>query len=224
MSKTSDRRTLFGVAWLAWLLVILIVAASTIAGYRLAVANRDRDAARAETGAVAGQSQELVECVKGPQIDCRAEAAQVEKTIDDVAAGSPGPTGAQGSQGSTGVQGIQGPTGPQGPRGLMGQVGPRGIPGDNGEDGPPGPVGAVGPPGQQGATGDIGPAGPAGSAGADGQPGSPGRDGTDGAPGRGIETVDCDPVTEQFVVTYTDSTTQLVEGSDCVAGDALITP
>lgn len=60
--------------------------------------------------------------------------------------------------------------------------------------------------GADGAKGDPGPAGPAGP------PGEP------GGPGRGVTAVSCDAATEAFVVTYTDGTTQAVEGSDCVAG------
>lgn len=57
-----------------------------------------------------------------------------------------------------------------------------------------------------GATGPEGPEGPAGAAGAD------------GLPGRGVTSVTCDQTTEEFVVTYSDGTTQPVTGSDCVAG------
>lgn len=95
------------------------------------------------------------------------------------------------------------------------------APGRDGNDGAEGTKGEAGP---QGPRGETGPQGPAGVDGAPGQPGADGSDGADGIdgapgdPGRGIASMSCDTDTQMFVVTYTDGTSQSIEGSDCVAG------
>lgn len=78
-------------------------------------------------------------------------------------------------------------------RGAEGAEGSDGAAGLDGADGAPGPKGDTG---ERGPQGEQGPAGPA------------------GADGRGIQSVTCEG--GQFVVTYTDGTTQTVAGSSCV--------
>lgn len=80
-------------------------------------------------------------------------------------------------------------------RGAAGDDGSSGTPGAAGQDGTDG---APGPKGDKGDTGERGPEGPAGPAGSD---------------GRGIQSVTCEG--GQFVVTYTDGTSQPVAGSSC---------
>lgn len=225
MSKTSDRRRLLlGLTSTHWALITAIVFGSVMGGIAIASLWGDRDAARQDADAVAGRSQQLVECVRDVTTDdCRAEADDVEETIDDVKAGDPGPAGddgadgqagtdgddgAAGDDGQNGVDGQDGARGPRGQQGFIGPVGPDGPPGRDGDDGASGQDGAQGPAGQ---AGDPGPRGPAG------EPGAPGAAGQDGTPGRGVESVSCDPGTERFVVHFTDGTAQPVEGSDCVA-------
>lgn len=99
--------------------------------------------------------------------------------------------------------GIQGPTGPQGPPGPQGPRGDTGITGGTGIPGPSGPAGADGTPGPAGPVGPQGDTGPAGPAGADGKD------------GRGVSSVTCDTGTGEFVIHYTDGTTQAVTGSEC---------
>lgn len=220
MSKTSDRR-LLGLNSTHWALIAAIVFGSVMAGIAIASLWGDRDAAREDADAVAGRSQQLVECVRDVTTDdCRAEADDVEETIDDVKAGDPGPAGDDGADGQAGVDGVDGDDGqdgidgqdgargPRGPQGFIGPVGPDGPPGRDGDDGATGQDGAQGPAGQ---TGDPGPRGPAG------EPGASGPAGQDGTTGRGVESVTCNPETERFVVRFTDGTSQPVEGSDCVA-------
>lgn len=220
MSKTSDRPGPLGLGSTHWALIAAIVFGSVMGALAITFALDDRDAARQEAGVIAGQSQQLAACVKDPATDdCVKKAEEVEQTIDEAdvtpIAGPPGPPGADGQDGTDGLDGFdgeQGPRGPRGPRGFIGPVGPSGVPGEVGADGQSGPQGPAGPTGEPGARGADGEPGAAGEA---GQAGPPGQD---GAPGRGIRSVSCDPESERFVVTYTDGTSEPVEGSDCVAG------
>jgi hypothetical protein len=67
----------------------------------------------------------------------------------DGAVGPPGPVGAVGPKGSDGAVGPPGPEGPAGSKGADGAVG---LPGAEGAVGPRGADGAVGPPGPTGGT------------------------------------------------------------------------
>lgn len=116
----------------------------------------------------------------------------------------------------------EGPPGPEGP------VGPPGPPGANGKDGEDGldsnvagPQGIPGPastiPGPAGADGEDGLDGSNGTDGADGEdstvpgpPGAQGDPGPAGSDGRGIQSVSCTNGNDEFVITYTDGTTQTV--------------
>lgn len=173
---SRTRRLIFGMPPLGVALVVLIATTALMSGIAIALLMQDRDVARNERDAVAGQSQELVDCVRDPDTtDCAAEAEELDDTIDEVAQGDPGPAGAQGPVGPQGLQGAAGQTGPQGPRGFIGPVGPAGPPGDDGDAGSAGAVGQQGPQGEPGATGPAGEPGPPGPA---GDPGQDGRDGT----------------------------------------------
>ncbi len=113
--------------------------------------------------------------------------------------------------------GAAGPAGPVGPVGAAGRDGRDGVNGRNGRDGRdgrPGADGASGTDGLDGTAGESGPTGPAGPQGPPGVDGKDGRDGVDGEDGRGIDRTDC--IDGQWVVTYTDGTTQPVSGSSCV--------
>lgn len=92
---------------------------------------------------------------------------------------------------------------------CRGKTGPTGVPGGTGQTGQDGPTGAAGPAGPPGEAGPAGPQGPVGPA---------GPQGPKGEPGRGIERTDC--IDGQWVVTYTDGTTQPVAGSSCVVTPA----
>jgi len=126
---------------------------------------------------------------------------------------------------------------PAGPRGVPGDTGPSGAAGTNGTDGTDGRgIASAALDGCElvltftdGTTRRLGPiCGPKGEPGAEGATGPEGPEGPAGPPGpegRGVTAVDCDPVTEQFVVTYTDGTQQPVAGSDCIApGPPISTP
>lgn len=82
------------------------------------------------------------------------------------------------------------------------------VPGPAGRDGRDGKS-VKGPPGES-ITGPPGESitGPAGPAGADGQPG---KDGTNGQDGRGISSMSCQ-ADGTWLITYTDGTTQTVDG------------
>lgn len=222
MSRTSEARA---VRRRMWAIIALVAISGLAGGYSLANALDERDAARAEAGAIAGQSGELVECVNGPQVDCSAEADRLEEAVENAdaipgpagAAGLPGIAGLDGRDGVDGEDGAIGPRGPQGPRGLPGVPGARGVAGQDGEDGVNGVDGAPGVDGAQG------PPGPAGEPGARGPAGETGATGPAGSDGRGIQSVECDTATEQYVVTYTDGTRQSIDGSDCVA-NTLVDP
>lgn len=134
-----------------------------------------------------------------------------------------GPQGAQGIpgvQGPQGPQGFQGAMGPQGEQGLPGKLGPKGETGATGatgaagEDGATGADGAAGPAGADGAAGPAGPPGPAGADGATGPAGADGAAGAKGDTGNGVASILCSanggPDIE-FLITYTDGTTQTVE-------------
>jgi hypothetical protein len=181
MSTTSDRpRRPLGLSPSTWALVVAIVLGMVGAGIAVGLALRDRDDARQDADAVAGQSRQLVECVRDPATDdCTEEAKQVESTIGDVKAGDPGRAGADGTDGvdgqdgADGATGPRGPQGPRGPRGFIGPVGPAGVDGTDGTAGTDGaagtagetgPTGPQGPAGDRGPTGDTGPAGPPGTA------------------------------------------------------------
>ena len=223
---------IIGVVILSWLLTI---------GSLLYAWNSSREDAQAGTN-FAEQVRTACEddVVNTEEIEriCAGAQAVVDQTDVEPAQGP------RGEQGPPGPQGIQGPEGDQGPRGFTGDEGPRGFRGPIGAVGRTGDVGAPGPvgePGSDGADGSdglngqdgaTGPAGPKGEKGDKGDKGDPGAPGADGAPGangadgatgpagpegRGISSVGCDPETEQFVITYTDGSTQLVEGSDCIA-------
>lgn len=212
MSKISDQRLILGMTRMGFVLVVMIVIAGVLFGVTVGLLLDRADQAEQSRDAVAGQSQQLVECVRDPATaDCEEEAAEVEQTIEDVDPPMPGPAGADGSDGldgqdgTDGVDGTDGERGPRGQRGFIGPVGPGGQPGTDGLDGLDGGQGPVGP------TGEPGPRG------TDGSPGAPGQDGPPGADGRGIRSMSCEPDTQRFVVTYTDGTSEPVEGSDCVA-------
>lgn len=105
-------------------------------------------------------------------------------------------------------------TGDRGPGPTLGQVAVaiqnycvangecRGIAGLNGDDGSRGEGGPAGSDGQTGATG---------STGTDGKDGKDGADGTNGSDGRGIASMSCGD-DGAWTITYTDGTTETVEG------------
>ncbi|GEP40470.1 hypothetical protein NPS01_41330 [Nocardioides psychrotolerans] len=79
----EKRRLILGMQPMGIVLVALIALTSGIA---IALLLDGRDTAHTERDVVAGQSQELVDCVKDPDTpDCDPEADQVEETIDEVA-------------------------------------------------------------------------------------------------------------------------------------------
>ncbi len=149
--------------------------------------------------------------------DNAALAAQV-RSLGGKPVAEPKP-GARGDQGPPGPQGPQGPPGiqgPPGPIGITGQsprclleptrcVGPKGAVGSQGTQGSQGDTGATGAKGDQGVPGVDG------KDGADGAPGADGKDGVDGKDGRGIASVACQQ-DGTWLFTYTDSTTQTVDG------------
>lgn len=175
MTLTTSRRLPFGMTGAATALVVLITITAATSGLAIGLLLDRADQAEESRDAVAGQSQQLVECVRDPDTDCEQEADAVEETIDG-ATGEPGPQGVEGPAGPQGVQGPTGATGAQGPRGFIGPRGPAGVAGAAGDDGstgtpgPPGPAGPPGPSGDPGATGEPGqdgepgPAGPPGTA------------------------------------------------------------
>lgn len=220
MKSDHRRRLLFGMTPVSVACVALIVVLAASSGVAIGLLMRDREAAQSQAGAVAGQSQQLVDCVRDPSnVDCEAEAAKVEKTIDDVGAGEPGPPGATGQNGTNGATGPSGVDGQAGRDGTDGARGPRGF---IGPIGPNGLAGAAGADGQNGAQGPAGAPGEAGAPGPAGDPGAPGADGRDGTDGRGIAALTCDQDSQRFVVTYTDGSSEPVDGSDCVAGGGLL--
>ena len=113
----------------------------------------------------------------------------IDRRVERVGQGPPGPQGARGSQGVRGPQGERGPQGVTGARGPQGQRGPQGATGARGaqgQRGPQGATGARGPQGQrgpQGATGPQGERGPQGVTGAIGPQGQRGPQGATGATG-----------------------------------------
>jgi hypothetical protein len=155
--------------------------------------------------------------------DTAALAAQVrELGGQPVAAAKPGQ---RGDQGPPGPQGPQGSPGPQGPPGAPGSPGPVGVPGQSprcllepskcagpkGSAGQQGEQGKTGAPGKDGAVGPAGPAGPQGEPGPAGPQGPQGEAGPQGVTGRGISSMACQD-NGQWLITYTDSTTQTAEG------------
>jgi hypothetical protein len=227
-SEAKSPRRPLGLSSAVWALVACITLGMVAGGFAIYLLLGDRDDAREsstdarkDADAVAGQAAELVECVNDPattQSDCEDKAAAVETIIKAAKDGAPGVAGPPGSDGQDGLDGADGSNGQdgrtvRGPRGFIGPVGPNGAPGSDGQDGSDGAsvVGPPGPAGPPGATGETGSKGDTGAAGSDG------KDGADGEPGRGVRSVDCDPDTQQFVVTFSDDTTQVVDGSDCVA-------
>ena len=108
-------------------------------------------------------------------------------------------------------------TGDRGPGPTLGQVAVaiqnyciangecRGITGLHGVDGAQGEGGPAGSDGQTGATGSTG------TDGKDGANGKDGADGTNGSDGRGIASMSCAD-SGQWVITYSDATTETVEG------------
>jgi len=126
------------------------------------------------------------------------EVPPPEQRVDELPdIARPGPVGPAGAAGAAGPQGPRGFPGLPGRDGLPGGVGPAGPAGPTGNSGPQGDTGATGETGSAGTTGTTGPAGPAGPAGAD---------------GRGIVNIACDTTTDDWTITYTDRTTQIVEG------------
>lgn len=202
MSRTSDRRLILGMTRMGFALVALIAIAACLSGLALGLLADQRDQAEDSRDVVAGQAQQLADCVNDPattQRQCERKADEVEQTIAKAvpgpageagAAGAAGPAGSDGQNGAEGPQGprgFTGPTGPRGPRGFIGPVGPEGPPGQDGADGADGATGEAGEAGTAGATGETGPQGPAGDrgpAGQDGTNGAAGPAGPAGADGR----------------------------------------
>lgn len=104
------------------------------------------------------------------------------------------------------VPGPRGPIGKPGRDGADSEVpGPAGEQGGKGRKGDPGltPLAIPGKKGDKGSTGERGPAG---------EPGPAGADGKNGSDGRGITSIAC--AGGQLTVTYTDGTTQTIDGAD----------
>lgn len=191
------------------ILILLLVGAAFL--------QRDRDNVRsglkesdAEIAVLAQDVRELLDRVdvicevsEDPAITpdseiCTPPVPPPEETVGEISDGVdfipvPGPRGDQGPQGPAGPPGLPGPPGPEGKEGQLGFTGPAGPQGIEGVAGDPGDPGAEGPVGESGSTGATGPPGPA------------------GADGRGIVSLDC--FNGELVVTYTDGTTQIVEGA-----------
>lgn len=105
----------------------------------------------------------------------------MEKRLETVRDGEPGPPGERGEKGLTGDPGPQGAIGPQGLQGEPGPIGEKGLdgaPGPQGEPGPMGPAGPAGPAGERGADGATG------ARGEKGDPGERGPEGPQGIAGR----------------------------------------
>lgn len=159
----------------------------------------------------AALSSQLKELGVDPVVD-------VDTDDEPIAPAKPGPKGDRGEPGSPGTDGQDGDDGKSGRNGRdgIGRRGPAGPPGSDGADGQDG-VGVSGADGTDGADGADGTDGKDGGPGPKGEQGDPGKNGNDGKDGRGIQTMTCDPESEQYVVTYTDGTSEPVQGSDCVA-------
>lgn len=187
------RKRQISLSWLYVVVALAIVGALSWVQFSIRSLGNDLEQSRADSAALAAQVRSL-----GGQ---------------PVAEPKPGARGDQGPQGPQGPPGIQGP---QGPAGIDGQspqclflptrcVGPKGATGNQGEQG------TQGPKGDTGATGETGPQGPPGVDGKDGADGKDGTAGAAGKDGRGIATVSCQ-ADGTWLFTYTDSTTQTVDG------------
>ena len=104
---------------------------------------------------------------------------------------------------------------------LVPVPGPRGAAGKPGRDGEdsevPGPAGEPGAKGDPGLTplaipGPPGKDAPKPKDGKDGKDGKPGADGKPGKDGRGVKSITCE--SGQLTVTYTDGTSQIIDGAD----------
>lgn len=82
-------------------------------------------------------------------------------------------------------------------------------------EGPQGGLGPTGATGETGVKGDMGATGDTGGTGETGDKGATGDTGEAGTDGRGIESMSCDDTTGEFVIHYTDGTSQPVSGSEC---------
>lgn len=152
------------------------------------VANLDN-----ENDALASELDQAVEEFEARGIDPPVQES--EEIMEDTPPlrGQPGEQGLQGEKGEKGEPGEKGETGAMGPTGLTGPMGPAGA---------AGPSGGQGEQGEQGEQGNDGPMGPVGP------------EGPIGPAGRGISSTTCN-ADGQFVVTYTDGTSEVVAGSDC---------
>lgn len=149
----------------------------------------DREATRSTAVGLAGQVEQA--CVDDPTFasENRGLCNLSEEVADQ--------TTVIGPRGPVGPQGPEGPRGPQGPQGLPGLGGPQGLPGDMGPQGTAGEQGIEGPEGIQGPQG---------------LPGEDGEDGINGVDGRGIVSTTCPEPENDWIITYTDGTTETVEG------------
>lgn len=188
------------------ILVVLILAVGWLVVDRQISKGRE-EAATQSALSLAEQVQRACADPENIAADLEVVCAHAEEVAEDpVKAGPPGPPGPEGPQGPRGVQG---------PRGSQGPTGPSGRDGRDGVDGQPGPAGPAGPPGADGADGadgkpgPPGPEGPQGPVGPEGPQGPAGRDGDDG---RGIASISCDTDTDDWTVTYTDDTTETIDG------------
>lgn len=188
--------------------------------HRLAVANAEYGATKAQEKQTLGQEVTDTLCQEEVKTDAVAQACRNAKKA--ASEPTPGPQGVQGIQGIQGIpgppgedgrdgaQGPPGPTGPKGERGDTGAGGPAGANGEAGTDGQPGTNGATGATGPEG---PPGPAGPAGPPGADSTaPGPTGPTGPQGEPGRGIASSYCGD-DGRWTITYTDGAMQ--DGGQC---------
>lgn len=156
-------------------------------------------AARINAASLAEQVQAACD---DPTVDT-ADIPEICRQAEDVATDPTVVTGPQGPPGRPGRDStVPGPPGPPGRDSTVpGPVGPMGEPGLPGDIGPAGPAGAD--------STVPGPEGPAGPAGADST--VPGPQGNPGPTGRGIADIACGE-DANWLITYTDGTTQTIEG------------
>ena len=125
---------------------------------------------------------------QGPQGETGKSAYQIWLELGNAGTEADFIAWLKGEKGDTGATGAQGPQGEKGDTGATGAQGPQGEKGDTGA------TGAQGPQGEKGDTGATGPQG---------------EKGDTGATGVGIQSIAIND-NGDFVVTYTDGTTQTV--------------
>lgn len=188
--------------WMKWVLAVLAIVVgawtvSTLLGVVAAQHDQKATAAdlveeinalRVDNAAIAAALAEVNRrCTNSA--DCTPVPAPAAPDTEDDIVVIPGPIGPRGERGPSCIEEIGFPR----CRGTTGTEGDPGVPGSEGQPGTPGSQGPQGDAGPKGDTGERGPA---------------------GADGRGITSIGCDG--GQFVVTYTDGTTQTIDGSTCL--------